>query len=94
MRHPKENPSQFPTWERERRLKNYISEIRYTLIYSYKIRNMNNKIQMIGTNTREISEEEKLPYPRTVTDGMNLKDKKPQCALILSIPIPQYALNY
>jgi len=39
------------------------------------------------------SELEKLLYLRTVTDGMNLKDKKPQGTLVLSIPTLQHMLQ-
>jgi len=44
------NLSQFPTWERERRLEELYKRIRYTLIYSYKI-NRNNKIQIVDQQT-------------------------------------------
>jgi len=53
--------------------------------------NRNNKIQIVGTDTREISELEELPYSRTITDGVNPKDKKLQRpALILTIPVSQH----
>jgi len=67
--------------------------IRYILIYSYKIRNRNNGIQIVGTSIRETSELEKLPYPRTVTDGMNLKDNNVVLWFCPSL-LHNYALNH